>query len=127
LGTRPKKQSLEEEVKRLPIYEYETADPGRPCRKCAFAFEVIQRLNDPPLASCPECGKEVRRKISRPRVILPGSARSRDDVENQVADYERKGMYSHAAELADKESEKPERAHLKERAMEDYKKAGYDF
>ena len=88
---------------------------------------MIQRLNAPPLASCPECGKEVRRKISRPQVILPGSARSRDDVENQVADYERKGMYSHAAELADKESEKPERAHLKERAMEDYKKAGYDF
>jgi len=111
----------------LPIYEYEATGPGRPCRKCAFPFEVIQRLNDLPLGSCPECGKEVRRKISRPRVILPGSARGRDDVENQVADYERKGMYSHAAELADKESEKPERARLKERAMEDYKKAGYDF
>jgi hypothetical protein len=36
-------------------------------------------------------------------------------------------MYSHAAELADKESEKPEKAPLKERAMEDYKKAGYNF
>jgi putative FmdB family regulatory protein len=111
----------------LPIYEYEAAGPGRPCRKCAFSFEVIQRLNDSPLTSCPDCGKEIRRKISRPRVILPGSARGRDEVENQVADYERKGMYSHAAELADKESEKPEKARLKERAMEDYKKAGYDF
>jgi hypothetical protein len=50
----------------------------------------------------------------------------RDPVEQQVADYERQGMWSHAAELADKESEKPERAHLKERAMEDYRKAGYD-
>jgi len=48
-------------------------------------------------------------------------------VEQKVADYERRGMYSHAAELADKESEKPEKAKLKERAMEDYKKAGYDF
>ncbi len=44
-----------------------------------------------------------------------------------MAEYERQGMYSHAAELADKESEKPEKTHLKERAMEDYKKAGYDF
>jgi len=111
----------------LPIYEYETTAAGRPCRKCGRSFEVIQRLIDPPLACCPDCGGEVRRKISRPRVILPGSARSRDHVENQVADYESKGMYSHAAELADKESEKPEKAHLKERAMEDYKKAGYDF
>ena len=111
----------------MPIYEYEAVFPGRACRKCAYLFEIIQRMSDPPLKSCPECGKEVRRKISRPRLILPGSARGRDEVENQVADYERKGMYSHAAELADKESEKPEKKHLKERAMEDYKKAGYDF
>lgn len=111
----------------MPIYEYESAAPDRKCRKCAGSFEVIQRLSDSPLRSCPECGKEVRRKITRPRVILPGAARGRDEVENQVADYERKGMYSHAAELADKESEKPEKKHLKERAMEDYKKAGYDF
>ena len=111
----------------MPIYEYEAASPGRTCRKCALSFEMIQRLNDPPLDSCPECGKGIRRKISRCRVILPGSARGRDEVENQVAEYESKGMYSHAAELADKESEKPEKKHLKERAMEDYRKAGYDF
>jgi putative FmdB family regulatory protein len=92
-----------------------------------LSFEVIQRLADPPLASCPDCGGEVKRKISRPRVILPGSAKGADEVEQKVADYERQGMYSHAAELADKESEKPEKARLKERAMEDYKKAGYDF
>jgi putative FmdB family regulatory protein len=111
----------------LPIYEYEAASPGGRCPKCALAFEIIQRLSDPPLGACPACGKEVRRRISRPRVILPGSARGRDEVETRVADYERKGMYSHAAELADKESEKPEKRHLKERAMEDYRKAGYDF
>jgi len=111
----------------MPIYEYEALSPGRRCLKCSRPFEVIQRLSDPPLPSCPECGQEVRRKISKPRVILPGSAKGRDEVEHQVAEYERQGMYSHAAELADKESEKPEKAHLKERAMEDYRKAGYDF
>ncbi|NWF57141.1 MAG: zinc ribbon domain-containing protein [Syntrophaceae bacterium] len=111
----------------MPIYEYEAASPGRKCRKCSTVFEVIQRLSDSPLASCPECRGEVRRRISRPRVILPGSARGEDEVERKVADYERRGMYSHAAELADKESEKPEKAKLKERAMENYKKAGYDF
>jgi putative FmdB family regulatory protein len=111
----------------MPIYEYEPTSSGRKCKKCTSIFEVIQRIADPPLVSCPDCGQEVRRKISRPRVILPGSAKSSDEVERKVAEYERQGMFSHAAELADKESEKPERAHLKERAMEDYRKAGYDF
>jgi len=111
----------------MPIYEYEASSPGKGCRKCASTFEVIQRISEPPFLSCPECGRAVRRKISRPRVMLPGSARGSDEVEQKVAEYERQGMYSHAAELADKESEKPEKARLKERAMEDYRKAGYDF
>jgi len=111
----------------VPIYEYEATSSGRKCKKCSLSFEVIQRISAPPLISCPDCGGEVRRKISRPRVILPGSARGADEVEQKVAEYERQGMYSHAAELADKESEKPEKALLKERAMENYKKAGYDF
>jgi len=111
----------------MPIYEYEASSPGRKCKRCSLSFEVIQRITDPPLPSCPECGGEVRRKISRPRVILRGSAKGADEVEQKVADYERQGMYSHAAELADKESEKPDKSLLKERAMENYKKAGYDF
>ncbi len=111
----------------MPIYEYEPTTAGRSCPRCRSVMEVIQRTSDAPLEVCPECGKGIRRRISRVRVILPGSARGSDGVEQQVADYERQGMYSHAAELADKESEKPEKKHLKERAMEDYKKAGYDF
>jgi putative FmdB family regulatory protein len=109
----------------MPIYEYEPISKG--CQRCTPTLEVIQRLSDHPLTSCPECGRPVRRKISRPRIILPGTAKGGDEVERKVAEYERQGMYSHAAELADKESEKPEKARLKERAMEDYKKAGYNF
>ena len=108
----------------MPIYEYESIGQG--CRKCSRTFEVIQRIADAPLASCPDCGALIRRKISRSRVIIPGSAGGGDEVERKVAAYERQGMYSHAAELADKESEKPEKAQLKERAMDNYKKAGYE-
>ena len=111
----------------MPIYEYEATSRGMKCEKCKTPFEIIQRLSDSPLTSCPGCGQGVRRKISRPRVILPGSARGGNEVERKVAEYERQGMYSHAAELADKESEKPDQALLKDRALEDYKKAGYDF
>jgi putative FmdB family regulatory protein len=110
----------------MPIYEYEATDPHRGCERCRWIFEVIQGIQDPPVTNCPSCGGEVRRRISLARVHITGTASGKDHVEQQVADYERQGMFSHAAELADKESEKPERAPLKERAMENYKRAGYD-
>jgi len=46
-------------------------------------------------------------------------------VENQVREYEREGMWSHAAELADKHSETTGDTALKQRAYDDYHKAGY--
>lgn len=110
----------------MPIYEYEATTSERNCPKCSSPFEVIQSISELPWQSCPECGLGIRRRISLPRIILPGSARGKDETEQKVAEYERQGMYSHAAELADKASEKPEKAHLKERAMENYRKAGYD-
>jgi putative FmdB family regulatory protein len=110
----------------MPIYEYECVEEKGGCERCRGGFEVIQALRDAPLTTCPLCGASVRKRISVTRVILPGSAPGSDPVERKVAEYERQGMFSHAAELADKESEKPERAHLKERAMENYKRAGYD-
>ncbi len=109
----------------MPIYEYESVSKG--CQKCSSPLEVIQRISDPPLTSCPNCGRAIRRKISRPRIILPGSAKGVTEVEKKVAEYERQGMFSHAAELADKESETADKAHLKERAVEDYRKAGYNI
>jgi len=47
-------------------------------------------------------------------------------VEKQVKEYEAAGMWSHAAELADKHSEKSKDRSLKMRALDNYKKAGYD-
>ena len=47
-------------------------------------------------------------------------------VQRKIADYEKQGMYSHAAELADKHSEKTADASLKLRALDNYQKAGYD-
>jgi len=110
----------------MPIYEYEAVDNDRCCERCRRPFEVLQTMQETPLVLCPSCGGSVRRRISLVRVVIPGAASGKDSVEREVADYERKGMWSHAAELADKVSEKPERAHLKERAMENYKRAGYD-
>jgi len=48
-------------------------------------------------------------------------------TDKKIREYEKHGKWSHAAELADKEAEKTKRDDLKTRALENYKKAGYDF
>jgi hypothetical protein len=47
-------------------------------------------------------------------------------VEKKIKEYEHSGRWSHAAELADKHSEKTKNKGLKMRALDNYKKAGYD-
>jgi hypothetical protein len=87
---------------------------------------VFQRLREPALEACPECGERIRKVVSWCRAAV--IERSSDDVrvENRVQSYEREGMFSHAAELADKHSETTGDTSLKNRALDNYKKAGYD-
>jgi putative FmdB family regulatory protein len=40
----------------MPIYEYR-------CGACGFQKEFLQRLNEKPLAVCPECGKRALNKM----------------------------------------------------------------
>ena len=47
-------------------------------------------------------------------------------VKKKIKEYESSGMWSHAAELADKHSEKTKDKSLKLRALDNYKKAGYN-
>lgn len=47
----------------MPIYEYEP-DGDSICEFCGRGFEVIQRISDPPLSACPECGAACRRVFS---------------------------------------------------------------
>ena len=50
----------------MPIYEYE-------CLSCGKRTEVLQKMNDAPLAACPNCGAEVKKLISAPAFQLKGS------------------------------------------------------
>jgi putative FmdB family regulatory protein len=50
----------------MPIYEYE-------CLSCGKRTEILQRMNDAPLAACPSCGAEVKKLISAPSFQLKGS------------------------------------------------------
>jgi putative FmdB family regulatory protein len=50
----------------MPLYEYQ-------CLKCGKRTEVLQRLDEAPLAACPECGGEMKKLISRPAFQFKGS------------------------------------------------------
>jgi|TARA_B110000263_G_C15111096_1_gene419833 putative FmdB family regulatory protein len=51
----------------MPIYEYE-------CEQCSARFEEIQKMSDPNIEQCPNCGKgPVRRLLSSPAIQFKGS------------------------------------------------------
>ncbi len=41
----------------MPTYEYE-------CKKTGEIYEVTQKITDPPLEKCPDCGGPVQKLIS---------------------------------------------------------------
>lgn len=51
----------------MPIYEYAPTTPG--CPTCRDGIELLQRLSDPPLAACADCGAPLVRVISAPQVV----------------------------------------------------------
>jgi putative FmdB family regulatory protein len=110
----------------MPIYEYEPLDPSRACKRCANRFEAIQEVKEKPLATCPSCGQKVRKVISWCHSAIIEHSEEHARVTQKISSYEKQGMWSHAAELADKHSEKVKDGRMKTRALENYKKAGYD-
>ncbi|MFH1351525.1 MAG: zinc ribbon domain-containing protein [Pseudomonadota bacterium] len=110
----------------MPIYEYQALNPKGACPKCRMGFEVFQTISEKPLSSCHYCGKKVKKIISwcHSAVMEPSEEHVR--VEGKIKEYEKSGMWSHAAELADKHSEKIKDRDLKMRALDNYQKAGYD-
>jgi putative FmdB family regulatory protein len=109
----------------MPTYAYEAINSGKSCVHCRPGFELIQRMTEPALTQCPRCGNGVRRILFAPSFVVKGSPVSETD--KKIKEHEKEGRWSHAAEMADKEAEKTKREDLKTRALEDYKKAGYNF
>ena len=109
----------------MPTYAYRAADSDKSCDYCRQGFEVIQRMTDAALTLCPQCKSPISRVLFAPAVVIKGSPLTKTD--RKIRNYEKDGKWSHAAELADKEAEKTKRKDLKTRALEDYKKAGYNF
>jgi putative FmdB family regulatory protein len=110
----------------MPIYEYQALDVLKACHRCRRPFETLQGLHEEPLTKCPLCGGHVRKVISWCRAAVAETSGESTRVERKIKEYETSGMWSHAAELADKHSEKVKDKNLKMRALDNYKKAGYD-
>ena len=51
----------------MPIYEYR-------CSDCGYQKEVLRKMSDAPLTTCPECGKQTfSKQLSAPSFQLSGS------------------------------------------------------
>jgi putative FmdB family regulatory protein len=50
----------------MPLYDYVAVSGG--CRKCKRGFEVVQKLAEPKLKTCPACKAPIERVISAPAV-----------------------------------------------------------
>lgn len=46
----------------MPLYQYEP--DGDHCEKCETGFEVLQKMDDPVLTQCPDCGQPCHRIFS---------------------------------------------------------------
>ncbi len=110
----------------VPIYEYESIHSGEGCQRCRRSFEMIQGVAEMPLSACPDCGAPVKKVMSWCRAAVLETSEETGRVEKRIKQYEADGMWSHAAELADTHSEKTKDKSMKTRALDDYKKAGYD-
>ncbi len=63
----------------MPLYEYE-------CETCHYRFEVRQKFSDPPIQTCHQCGKGVRKLISAPGLMFKGTGWYVTDYSNKLKD-----------------------------------------
>ncbi len=110
----------------MPIYEYVAEDADSGCPECGHGFEVLQKVGESPVETCPRCRARVKRVLSLCRANVVENSEASVRVESRISGYEKEGKWSHAAELADKFSEKSKNSSMKTRALENYKKAGYN-
>jgi putative FmdB family regulatory protein len=73
----------------MPLYEYK-------CLKCGAVFEVLQKINDPPLKKCIRCQGAVKKLLSPPALQFKGNGW-------YVTDYASKGKKPPDSEDATKQ------------------------
>jgi len=87
----------------MPIYEYR-------CQDCGKDLEVMQKITENPLESCPSCGGMLQRLISNTSFVLKGTGW-------YATDYARKGASASSSSQGPSES-KSEKDSSKDSASE---------
>ena len=52
----------------MPIHEY-VAVAAAGCPHCEGGFELLQKIGDAPLTTCPRCGAAVKRLLGAPQIV----------------------------------------------------------
>ena len=55
----------------MPTYDYK-------CEKCKKKFELFQKISDPSIEKCPDCGGKVKRLVSAATFTLKGGGWYKD-------------------------------------------------
>lgn len=59
----------------MPTYEYK-------CKECENRFERFQKMTDPAVTECPECGGAVRKLLHPPAITFKGPGFYVNDYKN---------------------------------------------
>jgi len=85
----------------MPIYEYT-------CASCGHEFEAMQKMSDPPLVDCPECGKpDLKKRVSAAGFRLKGTGWYATDFKGGDKKKEGKDKKAASETAAKEESKNP--------------------
>jgi len=83
----------------MPIYEYRPVSKSN-CDYCRDGFEILRKISDPTLGTCPQCGVAVERVLSAPSLTKSDNSLATDNIEKHgFTQYRKsgKGVYEKTA------------------------------
>ena len=76
----------------MPMYDYQAKDPEHGCEACREPFEMMRRLDEPPLTACPKCGAPVVKLVGAPAL---GRSKSAPDDRAKAAGFHKLKRVDH--------------------------------
>ncbi len=83
----------------MPVYEYS-------CQGCGKELEVMQKITENPLETCPSCGGALQRLISSTSFILKGTGWYATDYARKGSSASSSSSHSSSESKSEKDSSK---------------------